>query len=175
MSNASLWRSAFMLSPFGFEGGDFSRAQKDPRVLLSELHAEQEYVRNRQRQCRNEIKICESRIEELTHSEDKPPRDRSVPWLVSAAALLCFSLVLSISPSKSCFNSGLRYFLLIAAAVLFFRWLAEKRHVVKSRSGVTDRLVLCQKERDDLQSELYELNLRIAELDKSIQAVQRLL
>lgn len=164
--------NAVLFSPF--EHGDSTHhAQMDVRMLLAQLHAEQEDVRSQQRLCRRQLEMVQSKLKECGEGKTSDTK-KAVPWLAAAVGLLVLSLLCGLSGAQSCSGRGWSGFFLVAAGILVVRWLAERWHIIRNTMRVNERSGDYRRQIEELEIRRSELNLRERELEDSIRAAERM-
>ncbi len=173
-AKAIAYRNVFF-APFE-GGGDFRNGINNPQALLMELHAEQEDIRTRRRMLQERINMRQRQIADCTR-EGSGALDKSVyGWLFGAAVALVFGLLFSVGTVVACGafgRFGVSSLLLIVGVVLALRAWGEYRDVERDRKNHRGRMEEYTRETEELNRQLYKLNLREAELSESIKAAQR--
>ena len=157
-------------------GGNFSRARSDPRSLILELHAEQEDIRSQRRVVQERLSMRSRQMSETAQESHDNDMKSVYAWLVSAAVVLIFGLLFSPLTAGSCGAFGRISFsslLLIVGIVLAVRSWSEYNHVQRDRKNHSGRIEQYTKECEQLNEQLYKLNLREAELEESIRSAQK--
>lgn len=164
------------LSPFE-SGGNFKRARNDATSLVMELHAEREEIRSKKRVIQERLIMYSRQIADCSRESTQKTAGKSVyAWLTGAAVSLIFGLLFSVSGISlcgSCGRMGLSTFLLIIGVILAVRAWSEYIHESRDRNNHAGRLEQYQKDVEQLNEQLYKLNLREAEIESSIQSARR--
>ena len=169
---AYVWK---WLSPFE-SGGNFKRARNDATSLIMELHAELEEIRSRKRVIQERLSMYSRQIADCSQENPKTAGKSVYAWLTGAAVALIFGLLFSVSGISlcgSCGRMGLSTFLLIIGVILAVRAWGEYNHESRDRKNHSGRLEQYQKDCEQLNEQLYKLNLREAEIESSIQSAKR--
>ncbi len=164
-----------MYSPFE-AGGDFRYAATDARALIVELHAEQEDVRTRRRLLQERINMRQRQISDCDQGQPNSLAKSVCGWLTGAAVALIFGLLFSAGAIAACGvfgRFGVSTLLLVVGVVLALRAWGEYRDLERDRRNYVNRMAEYNKECEQLNQELYKLNLREAELEESIKAAHR--
>lgn len=162
-------------SPFE-TGGDFRYGATNPRALIIELHAEQEDVRTRRLLLQERINMRQRQISDCSKEKPADMAKSVYGWLTGAAVALIFGLLFSVGTIMACGvfgRFGVSTLLLIVGVVLALRAWGEYRDIERDRKNHVNRMAEYNKECEQLNQELYKLNLREAELEESIKAAQR--
>ncbi len=163
------------LSPFQ-AGGDFRRARNNSTSLIMELHAEKEEIRSRKRVIQERMAMNSRQIAECSRENPKTGSKSVYAWLTSSAVALIFGLLFSVSGIRlcgSCGRVGFSTLLLLIGVILAVRAWSEYIHETRDRKNHSGRLEQYQKDAEQLNEQLYKLNLREAEIDASIESARR--
>jgi len=167
--------SKAVYSPFE-TGGDFRYAATDPRALIVELHAEQEDVRTRRRLLQERINMRQRQIADCSQEQSNSLAKSVCGWLTGAAVALIFGLLFSVGTIAACGvfgRFGVSTLLLVVGVVLALRAWGEYRDLERDRRNYINRMAEYTKECEQLNQQLYKLNLREAELEESIKSAHR--
>ena len=163
------------MSPFE-TGGNFKRVHRDATTLVMELHAEQEEIRSRRRVIQERLSMYNRQIAECSQERPGAGSKSVYAWLTGSAVSLIFGLLFSmsgISLCGSCGRMGLSTFLLLIGVILALRAWGEYAHESKDMKNHSARIEQYKKECDQLNEQLYRINLREAEIESSIESAKR--
>jgi|GEM_PF-1547301 len=175
MSKRMIAYNFAFLSPFE-GGGDFSHAKVNAHALIVELHAEQEDIRSRRRVLQERIAMRTRQIADCSKEGPVNMSKTVYGWLTGAAVALIFGLLFSAGAVAACGvfgRFGVSTLLLIVGVILALRAWGEYRDVSRDRRNHINRVDEYTKECEQLNQQLYKLNLREAELEESIKSAQR--
>ena len=148
-------------APVG-SGGNFNRARNDPQSLILELHAEQEEIRSQRRVVQERLTMRTRQMNDCKTEDPRKGMKEVYGWLTGAAVALIFGLLFSAGAMSACGGFG-RYgvssLLFLVGVVLGLRAWGEYGHVDRDRKNHTNRIEEYSKECEQLNEQLYKLNL----------------